>query len=395
MYIKNQYDKIDINDQQINIDEYETIVENINRVIEHIQNNKILATKANRYFAIKHIKEINDILVNPIEIISARPAQKTYPNVNGIYLILRTMGILRFKVSKKEIVMGIDEDILENWKKLNSTEQYFMLLEFWLVRSYPKDTIGAYDRLILRDVGDFFTINRASSLKGTIELLDYFPEYYGLALYEMFGFITIETKKPKEKNSWNVTDIKVRPLIKKLLPLISINEDETISLIFNPVKLGFFRDKVQPYFKEYKKILEYPKHKEIDGVYRLKISLGKVYRTIEIDSKKSLDYLAYTILKQFNFENDHLHVFNFTDNFGKKISIGHYELSETDFCTDEYDIKNIPLGEQENFEFIFDFGNYWKFDILIEKIDEGRSLAEVELVKSHGEAPEQYDENEW
>ncbi len=399
MYIKQQYDKIEIEKKEIRVDK-ESVVENINRVIEHIQNHKILATKAKRHFAIKQIKELNDILVNPIEIISARPAQKTYPNVNGIYLLLRAMGILRFKVSKKEIAMEINEELLKNWQSLNATEQYFMLLEFWLIHSNPRETIeGFNDRPIITLIS-FFTRERFS-LDDTISELDYAPEYYNLALCEMFGFVDIFAMKPKDKNRWNIVDVKVKPLVKKILPLAIMENREIVSMLFDPPKLGFFQKVFQPHFREYKNILEYPKETTTEGVYRLKISLGRVYRTIEINADTNFESLAIAILEQFNFDCDHLYEFKFSDNFGKNIAIKHAEMSEDgddDLWVDEYCLKNLPLQELESFKFIFDFGDWWEFDILIEKIDKGREIDSIELIKSHGEAPEQYpdyDDEDW
>ncbi len=396
MYIKNQYDKINIDNKDIVLDGNESIVKDINKVIDHIQNHKILATKAKRHFAIKNIKEINDILLKPIEIISTRPSQKTYPNVNGVYLLLRTMGIVRFKVSKKEIVMEINKELLKNWQKLNRTEQYFMLLEFWLIHSHPEDTIEAFNRSPLMEINNFFLKKSELSLKKTIELLNYSPQYYNLALYEMFGFVEIETKKPTEKNTWNIIEIKVRPLIKKILPLTILNKSQTITLILDPPKLGFFQHIFQPHFKEFRNILKYPKEPVVNGVYRLKVSLGRVYRMIDIDSKESLDTLAVGILEQFDFDCDHLYEFNFTDHFGKEIRVSHSALSDAELWTDKYYLKNLPLKERESFKFIFDFGDSWEFDILIETIDESRKIDDIELIKSYGEAPEQYpDYDEW
>jgi len=170
MYIKNQYDAIVVDKKTTLLEGNETIVENINRVIVHIQNNTILATKNKYYFTTKNIKELNDILVNPINIISARPVQKTYPNVNGIYLLLRSMGILRFEASKKDIVMKIDEELFKNWKNLNETEQYFTLLELWLIHSSPKDVIEVFHEIQFVPLNTFLRENTAPTLKKTIEL---------------------------------------------------------------------------------------------------------------------------------------------------------------------------------------------------------------------------------
>lgn len=399
MYIKNQYDVIVVDKKTTLLEGNETIVENINRVIAHIQNNTILATKNKYYFATKNIKELNDILVNPINIISARPVQKTYPNVNGIYLLLRSMGILRFKASKKDIVMKIDEELFKNWKNLNETEQYFTLLELWLIHSSPKDVIEVFYEIPFVALNTFFRENTAPTLEKTIELFDFSSEYYSVALYEMFGFIEIQAAEPIKKNKWNITQIRVKPLIKNIFPLISIDKKHLLLFVYVKPKLGFFQNRVQQHYKEYKNRLKYPKKIINTGTYRLKISLYKAYRTIEINSNISFNDLADSILEQFNFDNDHLYEFRFIDRFGKKINISDASFDESEENIADYYLKDLPLGKFESFKFIFDFGDNWEFDILIENIDNSREIDSVKLIKSHGEAPEQYpdyyDEEEW
>ncbi len=50
-----------------------------------------------------------------------------------------------------------------------------------------------------------------------------------------------------------------------------------------------------------------------------------------------------------------------------------------------------------SFKFIFDFGDWWEFNILIEEIKEGETIDEVKLIKSYGTAPKQYPDydEEW
>lgn len=56
MYINNQYDAIVIGKKTMVLDGNQTIVEDINRIISHIQNNALLATKNKYHFAIKVYK---------------------------------------------------------------------------------------------------------------------------------------------------------------------------------------------------------------------------------------------------------------------------------------------------------------------------------------------------
>jgi len=401
MIIKKHYDEIEVASQEITLSGNETIVENINRVIAYIQEHKVLATKEKHYFAIKHIKDLNAILLDPIDVFSTRPAQKTYPNINGIYLLLRTMGMLTFQVSKREIVMGINQKLLENWKRLNPTEQYFTLLENWLVHSKPYEGIEAFGRDIpLNQVIRFFTYGQNFSMKKMIENFNYFPEYYNIALAQMFGFIEVVTSVPNKKIRWNIVDIKLQPLVKQILGLIKLKDDKALmNLIFNPPKRGYSKAIFAPYCETFKNILEYPEERETHGVFRLKLSLGKVYRTIDVSSEIDFKNLASIILELFDFDNDHLYEFKFIDNFGQQAVIKHPELSldEGKAWSNEFCLKNIPLEEQNSFTFIFDFSDWWEFDIFIEKIEEGKHMDDFKLIKSVGESPKQYPDwdEEW
>ncbi|CAA6800397.1 MAG: Unknown protein [uncultured Sulfurovum sp.] len=401
MMIKKQYDEIEVERKEIIFSGNETIVENINRVMAYIQEHKVLATKGKHYFAIKHIKDLNAILLDPIDVFSTRPAQKTYPNINGIYLLLRTMGMLTFQVSKKETVMGINSELLESWQRLNSVEQYFTLLENWLVHSKPDATIeGSRNSLPLSEIISFFTYGRNHSTERMIENLSFFPEYYNIALAKMFGFVEITTVTPSNKIRWNIIDIKLQPLVKQILERMKPKDDNAlIEWIFNPPARGYSKEIFTPYCKAFKNTLDYPEEREKNGLFRLKISLGKVYRTIDVTSEIDFQGLVSILLELFGFDNDHLYEFKFLDNFGQELVIKHpaMSLDEGKAWADEFYLKNIPLKEQNSFTFIFDFGDWWEFDILIEKIDEGKCIEEFKLIKSVGKAPEQYPDydEEW
>lgn len=397
MYIKKQFNK-NIKKQDLKGFELtgnQTIVENINRVIKYIQTNKVLASKSNRHFTIKEIPKLNSILVKPLDITSTRPQQKTYPNVNGLYLILRAIGILTFAVSKKEIIMGVDEKLLENWQNLNETEQYFTLLEIWLLRANQRTIIdgGGYADLAILSLYLFFGENSFVTQKQLISNLHYNPEYHNLALLEMFGFVDIKDSKPLEKNRWNIVDVTITPLIQMIYPLIKPDDKTLSQLIFNKQKESFYKDVFQPYFKDLNNTLIYPKDKISEGTFVLKITLWKAYRTVEVHSDINFEELAQLILNLFNFCNDHLFEFVFTNRFGEKKAIKSYyaTLEENDFDAGEFCLKNLPLRELESFTFIFDFGDWWEFDILIEKFYDGKKTEKAEIIKSHGDAPMQYE----
>jgi hypothetical protein len=40
--------------------------------------------------------------------------------------------------------------------------------------------------------------------------------------------------------------------------------------------------------------------------------------------------------------------------------------------------------------FLFDFGDNWEFELLLEAVEPDRAVDKVEILETHGEAPEQY-----
>jgi len=96
------------------IDENTTILKDFNFLIEYIQNNTLEATKKEKHFARKHLAPINEILTNPIDVLSKAPVQKSYANITGLYLLLSTLGIIRFVQNRQKYHFTINERVLQS-----------------------------------------------------------------------------------------------------------------------------------------------------------------------------------------------------------------------------------------------------------------------------------------
>ena len=58
---------------------------------------------------------------------------------------------------------------------------------------------------------------------------------------------------------------------------------------------------------------------------------------------------------------------------------------------EEAQIGNLNLFVGESFLYIFDFGDYWRFNIIVEGIeDKGIELADPIVVAGKGDSPRQY-----
>ena len=107
----------------------------------------------------------------------------------------------------------------------------------------------------------------------------------------------------------------------------------------------------------------------IRPVYQLKITLKgirpPIWRRIQVVENISLYNLHSIIQVVMGWEDDHLHEFNIGRNT--------YGASEPDLDPDVKNDKRAQLSqvvssEKAKFEYIYDFGDYWQHEVLVEKI---------------------------
>ena len=94
-------------------------------------------TSSNSLIPMKMLPDINARMVNPIRLDLKRPQHKSFPNILGLFLLLRATGLTFLEGSGTKSRLVGDEDVLQSWNSLNPTERYFMLLETALLRTEP------------------------------------------------------------------------------------------------------------------------------------------------------------------------------------------------------------------------------------------------------------------
>jgi Plasmid pRiA4b ORF-3-like protein len=103
-------------------------------------------------------------------------------------------------------------------------------------------------------------------------------------------------------------------------------------------------------------------------------------------------------LRWLDFDNDHLDMFTYTDLIGHTENVSH-PYSEDEISTDEVQIGDIPLRIGSLMQYLFDFGDCWRFNILLENIEEDGLVTNLgsssgKILESHGKAPKQYPDEE-
>ena len=186
-------------------------------LIEICRKDKQALTPAHQ-LPLRLITEINQHLKNPIQLNLKRPAQKSYPHIQGLFLLLRTSGLSYVDSSGKKPVLVIDEATYKQWISLNPTEQYGSLLEAWFLRGFA-DIIGEFSRPIWSLPDNFdavvhflarYDVDAGLQVAGNRDTeagLNYFPGRHNLALLELFGFIDVQSGPPQPDKGWHIERI--------------------------------------------------------------------------------------------------------------------------------------------------------------------------------------------
>ena len=114
------------------------------------------------------------------------------------------------------------------------------------------------------------------------------------------------------------------------------------------------------------------KKKRETPIYQLKIVLREIephiWRILQIKGSASLGKLHDYIQGVMGWTNSHLHEFIIKGlSYGSDEQFGE-EMDDHDMHDEKTIRLNKLLKEGDSFEYIYDFGDYWEHDILVEKI---------------------------
>jgi hypothetical protein len=235
---------------------------------------------------------------------------------------------------------------------------------------------------------------------------EYLP-YWGLqniALMDMFGLARVEHGEPQEGKGWVISEIRRTEFgqalaqriwlgfpVHRVLDIAFGRDEKGAKEAGGPIVFDSYRELLSPYFPEWQNSLTLPPEAEYrDGLFTFKVSLGKLWRRIVIPANLTLEDLNNAIQRAIKFDNDHLHCFIYKDRFGRDVRVYHHLMDEPPY-SDQTRIGDTPLRPGETMKYIFDFGDNWEFDILLEAIDPSNpKVKAAKTIESHGKAPKQY-----
>jgi hypothetical protein len=404
-----------LQEQSIGEGEPGSILRDFEVLLDFVGEREIKVSGIHQLLSMNALAELNARLSKPLRILLRRPQQKSYPHINGLYLLLRASGLSLIEVEGKQPLLALDGEVLASWRGLNATERYFTLLEAWLLRGVgeiigdDRDPLGPLFKCttfmeIIPDRG----LKVAGDRQAEQITIPYHVGTYNLALLELFGCVSVEEGRPEAGKGWAVARVRRTPFGEALFKLLSRHKLAAMRLELDEDELkeasafGALQPLLQTFFPEWRGSLEVLKAALVNGLYVFKVSLGaKVWRRIAIPAALSLDDLSDAILRAYDFDDDHLYQFSYRDRFGVTVQVKHPYMEEPP-STDEVAIGELPLRPGASMEYLFDFGDEWRFDVKLERIDpaDGR-IKKPKLLEEHGEAPPQYpnmeedEEEDW
>ncbi len=294
---------------------------------------------------------------------------------------------------------------MQSWNRLNCCERYLTLLEIWLLWAND-ETIGEHEgdpnlfRCLRFERGIGSKGIKITKKNQGMFRFNYSPGFHNLALLDLFGLFTIAQSKPEAGKGWRINSIKKTVFGEALFQLLSrfMFGDWSLweTLENTPDQYGLLQSKLQSYFPDWQNCLIIPQAEFSEGIYIFKVKLHQAWRRIAVPSQLELESLVNSILEAFNFDKDHLYQFICKDRFGRSLKISHPYLEDSPPWTDEFQVGQLPLQVGETMTFWFDFGDNWKFQILLEEINSpDAKIKHSQLLQSSGKAPQQYWSEDW
>lgn len=384
--------------QQITETEPGKILQDFQTILEFVGDG-ILVSGANHLFPLNALPELNDRLSTPIPLDLKRPQMKSFPTIQGLYLLLRATGIGQITSKGKKSIMVLEPQRLQSWNTLNPTERYFTLLEAWMLRAH-EEMLGetrSHSDEGTKTMEFFYTpenVKRTIKNYGEQDKLNYYPEYHNLALMHLFGLLNWELGKPEKGKGFRIRSFEQLPWGQTLMQVTlqtSVEREFGWQGSNNPFHpFGELQAAFQPYFPEWQNNLTVPKRETRSGVYIFKVSLGKIWRRLAVSGEQTLADLSQLILESVEFDSDHLDEFTYKNASGRTVRISHPYASGSP-STDQVQIQDLQLSVGASMLYVFDFGDWWEFTVQLEKIDsEDTRTNYAAILEQRGKAPEQY-----
>jgi hypothetical protein len=221
-----------------------------------------------------------------------------------------------------------------------------------------------------------------------------------LALMDLFGLVDV-TFPPRPVRPWRPARVGHLPFGDTLLTLLGEQEEDGFFEEAPP--FGHWQKLLQPYFPDWKANLALPEPERHDGTYVFRLTYGRMWqasgdmsRLLAISSKDTVDDLVTLVLNSIDFDFDHLYEVSCRDRFGAQARYLH-PYCDDGTPADTVKLRDVGLAVGQKLSLWYDFGDDWRFDLTLERVEPGKPKGKPRVLEAHGEAPVQYPglEEDW
>ncbi len=366
-------------------------IHDVKVLLNFVSSRQLEAAGKLRLLPMNILTELNGLMLRPLPLKMTRPQLRSYPNLEAVYLMVRASGLVTVQQTGSKMHLAVNAAVVDAWQALNSTEKYFALLEA-VLRLAEDSMIGERSGMGTIGIASYRTWQ---ALRHTHTRFDepkaVNDSFYGLlplSILDAFGVVTLESWPAVAGRRWGPSVVHRNSfgdgLMRLLYPLL-----DPIGT-FGDLSLGTWQEAFQLHFPEWRRNLTIPKAPFRDGTYVFKVSLGKIWRRIAISAQDTLEDLSDAILRAVGFDDDHLYSFALQDELGRTSDAVGPE-SDDGPAAGDVRIGDLILAVGELMPYIYDFGDCWKFDVRLERIDPpDKAMKKPRLIAKEGKAPEQY-----
>ncbi|WP_438316154.1 plasmid pRiA4b ORF-3 family protein [Sporosarcina sp. FA9] len=423
--------------------------------LSYCQEHPVALTKKNEYISRKHLVKLNALMNVKAADATLYSDQDRYPYLHFLFNLSQSSRLLQKNHTGLEIQL-IGTERISMFKDFSECEKYCSLLEaFWVDTDWT--SLKKHSQNPAAQISSVFATfcnappgkkwNIASPITETDQFVNSQTEewHYFHLYFEWFGLWSCQddTKRIEEyyrndcyfaktitltplgysimsvlifernPEAWNIAHRRVNGESEWFpgMPLETFNGFFTTDSDYNRLAKTVqtdqsnqpFHQPFVPFFPSGELIRTLPREQKRfnEGTYTFKVLFSNdVWRKLVLSGDSTMHDLHNSIIRSYQFGDDHLYSF-FMD--GKKWSDNCIASPDDDFGhrnSEKVRIDSLCLQLGQKFLYLFDYGDEWVFNVLVEDINTNNTDAILPYVSAEkGLAPEQYfdfeEEDEW
>jgi hypothetical protein len=330
--------------------------------------------------------------------------QDYYTVIDFFYFFSVRTGILQITKKRGKGMTTIQKrERYQQFCQMSAMEQYILMMSIWL-GEYQEALGNSYSAFMgervfraMREVrGEEALPDPFRKSTATFWGSYYIPEIRLLALFQLIRIEWLEEKEEDKENKFRIKALYLTAeghawkkfLEKKDRELCYYPDVSTVLSVIKNITKDDSANMEE-------KLMGFLAYSEETGNHTIefKITIGPCTRKIIMGDQFTLEDLHYLIQKSVDFDMDHLYYFQIGSGTSRKRYFAPECVDEL-WHADTTSLAELLPYEGMQFEYMFDFGDEWHFQITVQRISTEHT-EECEISRIKGEAPEQYNYSSW